>query len=363
MKIEIHRQIQTISGIKPINMALTLFLLLFSMNCLAGPRPPKKYPEKIFRVGFYNVENLFDWEDDPLTDDQQFLSNGDYGWTKERFELKISHLAKVIRKISPDVMGVCEVENRKVLDYLITKTVLKKDGYSLVHYDSHDKRGIDVGLIYKKGRINVMKTASYPVVFPGDMSKPSRDILYVKGRTAAGQELHFLVNHWPSRSGGKEKTEHKRMLAAKTARRLCDSILFSDKDARVVLMGDFNDYPNDKSLTEGLGAQVDSTASGHQFYNLMGWQSTNNTGSYNYKGQWGFLDQFVVSSSLIKGNGGIQAFFKNTGVADFRFIFTKVKKGQIPLPFSTYNHEGKYIGGYSDHLPVYTDFYFNQGKP
>jgi predicted extracellular nuclease len=339
---------------KPSGILFLFALLIFAIVGFSGVKPPKKKAEKVFRVGFYNLENLYDWEDDPLVDDQQFLPDSALGWTKERFEKKIENLATVIKKLSPDVLGVCEVENRKVLDYLVTKTPLKKEDYSVIHYDSPDKRGIDVGLLYKKGRFHVIKTASYAVIFPGDMAKPTRDILYVKGRTVAGQELHIVVNHWPSRSGGKEKTEGKRILAAKTARRLCDSILFSDNSSRIVMLGDFNDYPNDRSLAETFGAQIDSAFSGDGFYNLMGWRNDTTKGSYNYQGSWGFLDQIIVSSSLVQGTGGIQAIFKQADIVDYKFLFTSKKHGFIGIPLSTYKTD-QYFGGYSDHLPVYAD--------
>jgi predicted extracellular nuclease len=335
--------------------SLFLAVLIMALISFSGIRPPEKKTTTTFRVGFYNLENLYDWEDDPQCDDQQFLPNSPLAWSKERFEKKIKNLAVVIKKLAPDVLGVCEIENRKVLDYLITKTSLKKENYSVIHYESPDKRGIDVGLIYKKGRFSVVKTASYPVVFPGDMSKPTRDILYVKGRTNQGQELHFVVNHWPSRSGGAEKTEAKRILAAKTARRLCDSILFTNSKAHIAILGDFNDYPDDKSLSETLGAQADSAYTKSYFYNLMGWRRGSSRGSYHYQGNWGFLDQIIVSSSMVEEYANVRAFFKKADAVDFKFMLGPKKSAASGKPFPTYDSEN-YLGGYSDHLPVYADF-------
>lgn len=334
--------------------ALLLMWLSFSAFVTA-----KKKAKAAFRVGFYNVENLFDWEDDSQTDDQQFLPESTLNWTKERFERKIKNLAKAIKTFSPDILGVCEIENRKVLDYLLTKTELKNSGYSFIHYDSPDRRGIDLGLIYRKGHFHVTKTGSYAVIFPGDMSKPTRDILYVKGRTSEGSDLHVLVNHWPSRSGGAEATEYKRIIAAKTAKRLCDSIRFNDKEANIILLGDFNDYPENNSLSTELGAQADSGLRNANLYNLMGWKQKAGEGSYFYKNNWGFLDQIIVSESLLKNTNSLYTHFNKVQVVREKFLLSGKKHAVRGIPFSTYQRE-TYQGGYSDHLPVFVDFYTNK---
>jgi predicted extracellular nuclease len=320
----------------------------------------KKKKNTAFRVMFYNVENLFDTEDDPKIDDQDFLPEGDLKWTKDRLETKYAHIAQVINALGksqmPDIVGFAEIENRKVLDELLSKTNLGAKGYSIVHFDSPDKRGIDVGLIYQKDRFKLLKTMHYPVIFPGDMEKPTRDILYVKGNVNSKTPLHVLVNHWPSRSGGQAETEEKRIMAAKTARRLCDSIQGSDANANIILIGDFNDYPTDKSITQALGAEGDTLKKGSNLYDLMTWQNSKDHGSHQYKGEWGFLDQIIVSSSVVEGKANLHTYFKSAKVFKPEFVLEKNEKYGTMQPFRTYGGK-KYLGGYSDHMPVYVDLY------
>jgi len=320
----------------------------------------KKKKPAAFRLMFYNVENLFDTEDDPAIDDKDFLPEGELKWTKDRLETKYKHIAQVINALGksqmPDIVGFAEIENRRVLDELLSKTDLGAKGYSIVHFDSPDKRGIDVGLIYQKDRFKLLKTMHYPVVFPGDMEKPTRDILYAKGNVNGKTPLHVLVNHWPSRSGGQAETEEKRIFAAKTARRVCDSIQNAEPNANIILVGDFNDYPTDKSIVEFLGAEGDSTKKASRLYNLMTWQNSNQKGSHQYKGEWGFLDQVIVSSALVNGSGNLKTYFKSAQVFKPDFVLEKNEKYGTMQPFRTYGGK-KYLGGYSDHMPVFVDIY------
>jgi predicted extracellular nuclease len=243
----------------------------------------------------------------------------------------LQHISEVIQAVGkqellPDVIGLGEVENRKVLDFLITKTDISSLGYSIVHFDSPDKRGIDVALLYRKDRFKPIKSHNYPVIFPGDMDKPTRDILYVKGELPNKSTLHVLVNHWPSRSGGQKETEAKRIMAAQTAKRLCDSISFNDPNANILIMGDLNDYPSDKSLTEALQTQNDTAFANAKLYNLMGWQKGENVGSHPYKGEWGFLDQIIVSGSIVKGNNNIKTYFNQAKAFRPDFLIEKNEK-------------------------------------
>lgn len=320
----------------------------------------QKKKDKPFRVMFYNVENLFDVIDDPLIDDQEYLPGSESQWTPERFQQKLENIARVILSVGgkdlPDVVGFAEVENRRVIDLLIQKTALSKAGYSVIHYDSPDKRGIDVGLIYRKNRFAPMKMGKYPVVIPGDGDKPTRDILYVKGELPNKSKLHILVNHWPSRSGGQAETEAKRLVAAKTAKRLTDSIQQNEKAANIVLVGDFNDYPNDKSIREELMAEADTTVPSGDLFNLVAWQQTKEWGSHTYKGEWGFLDQVIVSEALIKGQSGLKTYYKAAKVYRPDFLVEKNEKYGNWQTKRTYAGK-KYLGGFSDHLPVFVDIW------
>ena len=312
---------------------------------------------------FYNVENLFDTWDDPEVKDEDFLPGSESQWTEERLNDKLNKIAFVVESLDdkgilPDIIGMAEVENRRVMDYLITRTKLGKLGYSVIHFESPDKRGIDVALLYRKDRVKPIKYTNYPVIFPGDMDKPTRDILYLKAELPNTSKLHVLVNHWPSRSGGQAETEEKRMMAAKTAKRVCDSISFNDKSANILLMGDLNDYPSDKSLTEGLQAEMDTSKSSATLYNMMAWQKAEGIGSHQYKGEWGFLDQFIISNSIRTGSSGLLTHFKNASAYRPDFLVEKNEKYGNWQPKRTYGGK-KYLGGYSDHLPVVVDFWMN----
>ncbi len=338
-----------------------LVLILSYTACKNHQKQSAKGKASAFRVMFYNVENLYDTVDDPNIDDQEYLPGSDLQWTNERLDAKLKNIAQVIQAVGaqqllPDVIGLAEIENRTVLDYLLTKTELSKLGYSIAHFDSPDKRGIDVALLYSSSRFKPLKINKYPVIFPGDMEKPTRDILYVKGELPNKSTLNILVNHWPSRSGGQKETEPKRIIAAQTAKRVCDSIAFNDRNANILLMGDLNDYPTDKSLTEALGAQNDTTNSTSQLYNLMGWQKGENVGSHPYKGEWGFLDQIIVSTSVIKGEKGLKTYFNQAKAFRADFLIEKNEKFNNWQTKRTYGGKN-YLGGYSDHLPVFVNLY------
>ena len=330
-------------------------ILALNTNWNKGKKKPKP-----FRVMFYNVENLFDIIDDENVDDADFLPSAQANWTQERLDIKLGRIAQVIRAVGgenlPDVVGFAEIENRNVLDLLLQKTDLKKEGYSIVHYDSPDKRGIDVGLIYRKERFTFLKSGKYPVIISDDNEKPTRDLLYVKGLLPNKSALHLIVNHWPSRSGGAPETEPKRMVAAKTAKSLCDSIQSNEKNANILLMGDFNDYPTNKSLREVLKAEIDSTVTTGNLFNLMGWQKGEGVGSHQYKGDWGFLDQIIASEALIKGSSGMQTWYSQSKVFKADFLLIKNEKYGTMEPSRTYGGK-KYLGGYSDHLPVFVDIW------
>jgi len=319
---------------------------------------PSKKKEKYIRVMFYNVENLYDTVDDEGVDDAEFLPKSELQWNDERLQLKLNRIAEVIKAVGgenlPDVVGFAEVENRRVLDFLLQQTDLKKSGYFVVHYDSPDKRGIDVALLYRKERFALLKSASYPVPMLGDSAKPTRDILYVKGMLPNKSNLHVVMNHWPSRSGGTAETEPKRLAAAKVAKRLCDSIQANEQNANILLLGDFNDYPTNKSMRDILQAELDTTVSSGNLFNLVAWQKGEGRGSHCYKGDWAFLDQIIASEALVKGSSGIQTYFNRAAAFRGDFLLSKNEKYGTMEPKRTYGGKN-YLGGYSDHLPVYVD--------
>lgn len=336
-----------------------LILLLYSIFINASLNGQSKSLNSI-RIVFYNVENLFDTFDDPACIDEDFTPNSELQWNEEKYNHKLNQLARVFLTLGqdqlPDIIGLAEVENKKVLDELLVKTGLKDKGYSIIHINSPDKRGIDVALLYRKNRFTPEKWHNSPVLL-GSGERPTRDILYVKGVLPNKQVIHLLVNHWPSRSGGVSATLPKRMVAAKAARRLADSLFVNDRSVNLILMGDFNDYPSDSSLVFGLKAKSDTVKPADKsLVNLMAWQESVSLGSHCYKGKWGFLDQFIVSGNLLNDKNLVHLHASSAKVVQFPFLFKKGSKedGKQGIPFRTYQGK-KYLGGYSDHLPIVLD--------
>lgn len=308
------------------------------------------------RVMFYNLENLFDTYDDTLKNDESFLPKGDHHWTNYKYYQKSNNLGRTILAVGGwegvELVGLCEVENLKVLKDLTQKTALKNTNYKILHKESPDKRGIDVAMLYRSDKITI-DTVQYINVFLGKDQRPTRDILYATVQTANKARLHVFVNHWPSRYGGQMKSNPKRKAAAQVVRNYVDSILTKEPNANILLMGDFNDEPENESIHDVLRAQNDSTfQDSTELYNMMSPIHGNN-GTHKYRGNWGVLDQFMVSKWLFKGQNQLKV---KDGPLIFRapFLITKETKYPGVKPFRTYVGF-KYNGGYSDHLPIFID--------
>lgn len=329
-------------------------LILFSITLFSFSNNSSKDLQKHreIAIGFYNVENLFDIYDDPDKDDDEFLPTAERQWTKERYDDKVVKLSTVISKLGnslPAIVGLCEVETKEVVVDLTKSEALKDGKYEVVHYESPDERGIDVGLIYRPEKFKVSHSQPIAVPLP-DSIRPTRDILYVKGRVTDGPELHVFVNHWPSRWGGAEQSEHKRIAAAQTLKASIDSIVAIDANAYILSMGDYNDYPYNKSIVEVLGADSMNTSS--TLVNLMSGLEETQRGSFNYRGEWGFLDQIIVSRSLTDYELPDVSISSTMPYYFDEMVYTHPEYGDVKLNRS---YGGTtYYGGYSDHLPVYT---------
>lgn len=313
------------------------------------------------RIGFYNMENLYDIDNDSLTADDAFTPDGDNHWTKFRYWHKINNMAKVISTVggwdAPDIFGMAEIENIKVVKNLISSEPLKKAKYGIVHYDSPDNRGIDVALIYRPQKFKVIASRPIPVTFINEPDSKTRDILYVTGIVLECKDtLHILVNHWPSRYGGYAATIEKRNRAADIVRQTVDSIHQTNPQANVVIMGDLNDYPTDISLVEHLKAKpsVENTTDSDLINLMYHYQTEGKIGSNKYQSQWGVLDQIIVSQPMLTRNEGLRVG-KDRGViyrADFLLVpddtYLGVKLNRTYIG-------ARYNGGYSDHLPVFVD--------
>jgi len=341
---------------KRISLFICLVLLVLASN--AQEKQKRKPIGEAFQpleLMFYNVENLFDTKDDSVTDDKEFLPTGEYKWDDEKLNKKLQNIHQVVLSLGyPEIIGVSEIENRGVLEMLISKTAMKEKGYNIVHFDSPDQRGIDVGLLFNPKRIKLLASKKIPVKLDGSGKddRPTRDILYAKLQLITRDTLHVFVNHWPSRSGGEKESEPKRASAAKVLKAATDSILKVSPNSKIIAMGDFNDYPSDKSLKDVLSAELDTTKGDKALYNLMGWQMGPDKGSQKHRENWGFLDQFVVSNALIFNTNGTFTKFNQAKVNRLGFLLEKDARNGGEIPFRTYGDKKKYIAGYSDHLPI-----------
>lgn len=313
--------------------------------------------EKILRVAFYNVENLFDTEDDPLTRDEEFTPEVPKEWTPVRYQAKLDHLARVTAGMQfPALLGLAEVENRRVCEDFIKKTSLKPNHYKIVHFDSPDARGIDVALLYQKKYFKVLEASSIRINFPEELisDRPgysTRDILVVKGILFKRDTVNVFIAHFPSRSGGQKASEPKRIFVAQQLRKSVDKIFAKNPEANIVLMGDLNDEPTDSSVRDFLQAQPMKDMPGPaMLYDCMSALDDSGKGSYNYRGDWNMIDHVILSGNLF---GGSRLQYIDSGIfrADW-MMYTDPKYGQRPS--RTYGGD-RYFGGYSDHLPVFVD--------
>jgi len=309
-------------------------------------------------VLFYNVENLFDTINDPDTNDDEFTPESSKEWGSERYQDKLSKLSQVLTTPSeknPLFIGLAEIENRFVVLDLIQTGRLANTKYRIAHFDSPDQRGIDVALAFDLERFFLLHSEAIKVEIEEDKNFKTRDILYVKGLLKDSVELHVFVNHWSSRRGGQKESEHKRVLAAQNLKRKSDSILDIDANANIIFMGDFNDYPTNTSISEVLGAKSIEKANTNDFVNLLAPQHSEGKGTHNYRGEWGALDQIIISPSL-KNEEGLEVKDKEAYILYEDFLLYEHPSGD-KTPSKTYGGPN-YYGGYSDHLPIY--FYLHQ---
>jgi len=346
------------------------------------------------RIFWWNVENMYDYHDDSLTMDDDFTPGGLMHWTYAKFRMKLNHIAKVIlasgeQKISggndntmsgsgfemknidgrwkpPGIIGLCEVENRYVLNKLVFDSPLASVKYRIIHRDSPDPRGIDVAFLYREQVFKPVYTEWIPVRFPFDSINRTRDILYVKGILAGVDTVHFFLNHWPSRRGGEVESAPKRKVVAEILRAKVDSIfqhgqfanggwqLANDSVPYIFIMGDFNDEPEDASIVRILGARpVVDTSHMDGLINLM-YPKWGMAGSHKYQGHWSFLDQVIVSGSFLRRSGNFTIDPQSVVIFSPDFLVEPDGRYLGMKPRRTLAGP-RYLGGFSDHLPVITD--------
>lgn len=352
-------------------MIIWLVLLVFSAHA-----QQKKY--YLHTLAFYNFENLFDPIDDENNDDE-WTPKGLQRWTPEKYKQKLENLSTVLMQIgtneqqkeTPTFIGCCEVENRGVLEDLVKHPNLIKSDYGIVHFDSPDKRGIDVGLLYNKKHFKPTTSVNIPLIIyrssndkkeeknddedtnEDDIVKTkeqrvyTRDILLVTG-FLDGEEINLLINHWPSRSGGAKKSNPYREAAGKLARKITDSIHKINPKAKIILMGDLNDSPVNNSIKVALGAKSKKNELGKfDLYNPFEQMLKDGNATLFFRDSGDIFDQIMVSKNLIQENRSSYQFWKS-GIFNKPFLIQKLGKyAGYPL-----RHSANEIG-YSDHFPVY----------
>ncbi len=311
---------------------------------------------------FYNCENLFDIHNDSIKLDDEFTPDGEMHWNYTKFKKKLIDVYKVIAAVgaknAPDIIGLCEIENRFVLEQLTQKTPLKKFGYKIVHKESPDKRGIDVALLYNPKTFDPISYKAVEINFPFNSSITTRDILYVSGKIMNDDIIHIFINHWPSRYGGQKPSEKKRLYTAEVLKKEIDKIYKKNLNSNIIILGDLNDGVDDKSLTKVLLAENNfDTIQPQKIYNLLydkGKQQLE--GTIKYRGVWRIFDQILVSGNLLSPQNSTTTSRRDSHIfqsdflleKDIKYTGSKVKRTFIGR---------RYNGGYSDHLPVYIDIY------
>ncbi|WP_100613486.1 endonuclease/exonuclease/phosphatase family protein [Confluentibacter citreus] len=301
-------------------------------------------------MAFYNCENLFDVYDDIRTNDNDYTLTSVKKWTYQRYENKLRKLSFAISNIGrketgkhPALVGLAEIENAKVVKDLIAQPNLERCHYSYIHYNSLDERGIDVALIYDRTIFKVIHSETFSIDLVNDHGHLdfTRDILLVSG-LLDGEKIHVIINHWSSRREGEKETEHKRMAFSNKVSEIIGLKRTEDANAKIVIMGDFNDEPFNTSIKNLVDA--------NQLYNPMGTLRSFSRGSTIHNRKWNLFDQIILSINFFKNSDNQFEFFK----ADiFDDDFLKTFRGHYKgSPFRTYIGK-KYAGGYSDHFPVY----------
>lgn len=351
---------------------LLTFLLLFSVITFSSAQN-KKF--NIHTVAFYNFENLFDTIKSPNTFDEEYTPTK--GWTSNKYKKKIDNLARVISEIgtdenpsnSPVVIGACEIENRDVLEDLVKHPKIVEKGYKIVHFDSPDKRGIDVALLYQEKYFTPTSYLNIPLYIYDNQGKKSkkeneekeddfqidqktkriytRDQLLVTG-LLDGEEVSFIVNHWPSRSGGEKKSSPNREAAGKLNKKIIDSLYSLNPEAKIITMGDLNDDPINKSVKKGIGTiGKREDLKPFDMYNPMEKMYQQGIGTLGYRDAWNLFDQMIISEPLTRKDYSSWRYWK---AQVFKKPYLVQNEGQWK-GYPKRNSNGE--AGFSDHFPVY----------
>ena len=330
---------------------LLAMLTALGVSAQSDPKQPL-----VYGVAFYNLENLFDTINNNGSYDLEFSPKGSRQWNGEKYWSKINNLAYCISHMvtkntpmGPAIIGVSEIENKGVLDDLVRAKDIRQWRLQVVHHDSPDRRGVDVGLLYNPRLFKVIDVTNTTLRIPGYESFRTRDQMCVTG-ILGGDTVSVIVNHWPSCLGGQERSSYLREAAAELSKHIADSLWRIRPNQGVIIMGDLNDDPQDKSCAVALGAKKDQKDVGpHGFFNPWWRVLDKGIGTLAYKSQWNLFDQIIVSGTLLKHNDAALQY-SSCKVNNFDFLFDTEgqRKG---YPKRTYA-SGAWLNGYSDHFPT-----------
>lgn len=330
--------------ILPTSLLLTFFITGFAQT---------KNP---ITVAFYNCENFFDTKDDPNKKDDEFLPESAMKWDDTRFMNKLNKVAQVLDSTVagsglPALVGLVEIENKWVLEELVSKSQFKEKSYGVLATDSPDERSIDCGLLYDKSVFTLVDFKELNATNPSLGDYKTRNVLFATLKASNGDMIYVFVNHWPSRRSGETESEPRRVFAAEQVRNKINEIQKKDAKAKVIVMGDFNDHPTDKSILNTLMAS-DKPQDKGDLYNAYQTLDAAKQGTHYYDKEWRVLDQIIVSQGFIGAKKGYKFDPKNAHILKKDFVLFKNAKTGEEKPNRTYSGE-KYYNGYSDHLSVY----------
>lgn len=336
-----------------------LATLSLSVNLTAQtPKSERKF--MALGVAFYNLENLFDTINSNGKYDLEFTPNGAKRWDTEKYNAKLNNMAYAISQIKtkytpfgPAIIGIAEAENRNVLEDLANNKQLKDWGLQIVHHDSPDRRGIDVGMLYNPELFKVLNVTNHRLIIESDTTFRTRDQMCVTG-LLADEKISVIINHWPSRLGGEHHSSHLREAAAALSKHIADSVWSVDPNQVVIIMGDLNDDPFNKSCAKILGAKKEKdNVEPNGFYNPFWKTLDKGIGSLAYRGEWNLFDQIIISGNTLQGDQSTLRYFQHE-VLNLDFLTTQ-EGNYRGYPHRTFAG-GKFLNGYSDHYPTIVYF-------
>lgn len=338
--------------------SLVAIMLSFSTWAQSNDSQDKRY--MVLGVAFYNLENLFDTINNNGKYDLEFSPEGAKKWDSEKYHAKLNNMAQAIASLAtevtplgPAIIGVSEIENRSVLDDLVKNEQIKEWQLQVIHHDSPDRRGIDVGLLYNPYYFEPLHVTNHTLVIDGDSTFRTRDQMCVTG-LLSGEKVSVIVNHWPSRLGGEQRSSHLREAAAALSKHIADSVWNVDPNQAVIIMGDLNDDPFNKSCSKILGAKKErKKVDEHGFFNPFWKTLDKGIGSLAYRGVWNLFDQIIISGNTLGGKQtGLNYLSHRVHNKDF---LTQQDGKYRGYPLRTFSGV-KFLNGYSDHYPTIVYF-------